>query len=536
MVKAIKKNVRSAMRKLKKMAKSGGRKAKAAALKLARLTKAAALKVARTVKKVVAPITRPFKAVGRAVKHAALTAAASGPVQSMLSLGRSVWARVKNTWQRVLKPFLQDVGMLFAFGGFVVGLTYAPFLTALITGTAGLLTLGLSKGVGWLEKSRSKLARAVHAGLETIAQIMRVIAYMGAGFMAVVGAAISIPFAFAALAEIVLRTTGVIETPSLLQQVTAQGRGFVAKTKYALVAAQSRKTVKPEKPARAAKPAKRKTDEECLAEAQEALIQEGNEASISLREVLKERREEAASVAPMFDAAGLDAVTAKVMKDAAHIRTTVLMSASKATQEPFLVARGTEELQGTALDVRPKCESCEQSLFSDQEICDYHCTACVQAAREEDALRFTGVSLKARRVVVRLTQAGIEASEEFAASKANPDVPTWLVTARWRDANGVEDKHEREWSLLDNGDVVGQVVYDHKARAYSAIALGETIGSDRAYGPMMKMVWDVVMDARNAVLNVKAAEEATKKEGAVTHLANLLGGLVAPSKLATKKA
>ena len=241
----------------------------------------------------------------------------------------------------------------------------------------------------------------------------------------------------------------------------------------------------------------------------------------------------------MFDAAGLDAVTAKVMKDAAHIRTTVLMSASKATQEPFLVARGTEELQGTALDVRPKCESCEQSLFSDQEICDYHCTACVQAAREEDALRFTGVSLKARRVVVRLTQAGIEASEEFAASKANPDVPTWLVTARWRDANGVEDKHEREWSLLDNGDVVGQVVYDHKAdkaQAYTAIALGETLGTDRAYGPMMKMVWDVVMDARNAVLNVKAAEEATKKEGAVTHLANLLGGLVAPSKLATKKA
>lgn len=208
-------------------------------------------------------------------------------------------------------------------------------------------------------------------------------------------------------------------------------------------------------------------------------------------------------------------------------------------QETFLVARGTEEMQGTEHDVRPTCEACEKhQLFSDREIADHICTACTEAAHEHEALVRTGVSLKARRVVVRLTPEGIEASEEYAASKANPDVPKWLVTARWRDIHGVEEKHEREWSLLDNGDVVGQVVYDHKAdraNAYTAIALGETLGSDRAYGPMMKMVWDVVMDARNAVINAKAAEEATKKEGAVTSLANLLGGLVAP-KHATKKA
>jgi hypothetical protein len=511
MIKAFKKRVRSMMRKLKKMAKAGGRKAKAAALKLARMTKAAALKVARTVKKAalkLAPIayqvTRPIRAVGRAVKEAALTVADSRPVQSMLSLGRAVWQRVKLTWQKVLKPFLQDVGMLFAFGGFVVGLTFAPLTTALVTGTAGLLTLALSKGVGWLEKSRSKLARAVHAGLEAIAQTVRVIAYMGAGFMAVVGAAISIPFAFAALAEIVLRTTGVIETPSLLQQVTTQGRGFVVKTKHALTAGRSRKTIKPEKPA------KRKSEKEYIAEALEA-----------------EAMHEETPVAVPVRRTRIPIIKTPVVE---------VPAVEVPIQETFLVARGAEEMQGTAHDMRPICEACEkQPLFSDREIADNICSACTEAAHEHEALVRTGVSLKARRVVVRLTTAGIEASEEFAASKANPDVPKWLVTARWRDANGVEEKHEREWSLLDNGDVVGQVVYDHKTRSYTAIALGETLGSDRAYGPMMKMVWDVVMDARNAVINVQAAEAATKKEGAVTHLAHLLGGLVAP-KHATKKA
>jgi hypothetical protein len=487
-----------ALRKVARMGASAGRRAKSAAKRLARMVKEAALKVGRAVKRAALKVASVAAPVARQIARPFVYAFHSRPVQKMLELGRAAWARVKTAWQKVLKPFLQDVGTLFAFGGFVAGLTFAPLTTALITGTAGLTALALSKGVGWLERSKSKLALAVRNGLEVIAQVMRVMAYVGTGFLTVVGAALSLPFAFAALMEIVLRSTGVISTPSLLQQVTVSSQVIAVKAKSMLTAGRRSRAKDP--------------DEKYVAEAQKAMIQEGEEASVALREVLEEMREETQVVeTPVIEV------------------------------QVALTAQGTEELQGTTHDA-PRCDVCgtaapELTLLtaalSPTGVASQTCETCFEPL-EEEALRLTGVSLKARHVRVPLTQLGIEHTQEYKASKADASLQ-WLVTARWRDRNGLE-KHVREWSLLDNGDIVGTVAYDHQAKTWTATALGEVLKTgERAAGPARRMVWDVIIDARNAVINEAAKTEHAEKEGAVTHLAHLLGGLIKPAQPATKK-
>jgi hypothetical protein len=135
------------------------------------------------------------------------------------------------------------------------------------------------------------------------------------------------------------------------------------------------------------------------------------------------------------------------------------------------------------------------------------CSSCFDAQCEADALRFTGVSLKARHVRIPLLQEGIEASPEYIASKTNPEEMRWLITARWRMRDNTE--YAREWSLLDNGDVVGTVIYDRHTRMYDAEALGVALKSERHEAAAKRLVKDIVMDARNSL--ERALEKGEEK-------------------------
>lgn len=203
------------------------------------------------------------------------------------------------------------------------------------------------------------------------------------------------------------------------------------------------------------------------------------------------------------------------------------------TRGNFLRAQGTEELWGTEHDVAPStvmfhddadegqaavigtapCRACgsttqdaRYSLATDEGARGL-CTACFDALCEAEALKFTGVSLKARNVRIPLLRAGIEARPEFANSKADPDHSFWFMSAMFRTRTGVE--YPREWGLLDNGDVVGTVTYDHKAETYTAEALGVVIapvdGSDRRKEASQRLVADIVNDARQSLARVTEA-------------------------------
>jgi hypothetical protein len=195
------------------------------------------------------------------------------------------------------------------------------------------------------------------------------------------------------------------------------------------------------------------------------------------------------------------------------------------TRGNFLRAKGTEEMWGTEDDVDPAtlfaihddadegaavpvaapCRACGTTASDARfSITGAHgaqdlCATCFDALCEDEALKFTGVSLKARHVRVPLTAAGIEASPEYAASKADPQTMQWLVTARFRTRDNVE--HPREWGLLDNGDIVGSVVYDNRTKMYAAEALGVALKSERHEAAAKRLVKDIVMDARNVLEN-----------------------------------
>jgi hypothetical protein len=207
------------------------------------------------------------------------------------------------------------------------------------------------------------------------------------------------------------------------------------------------------------------------------------------------------------------------------IETPVIETVVEMVATPVLVAEGTEELQGTTHDQMAPCLLCDTNAGPMRV--DGLCSPCFDERCESDALEYTGVSLKTRRVEIRLNAKGIEMSPEYTASKDDPSTLVWLTSAWFRNHDGVE--HPREWSLLDNGDVVGSVVYDHKRRVYRASALGGFLRTERNEGFAKRLVSDVVNDARNAV-QAEAAEDS-----AVAKMVATLGGLFASQQTAAKQ-
>ena len=178
--------------------------------------------------------------------------------------------------------------------------------------------------------------------------------------------------------------------------------------------------------------------------------------------------------------------------------------------EPFLQAEGSEELHGTTHDVDP-CANEECSAPQGAMRTDGFCGACYDQRGEEDAVNYTGVSLKARRVEFRLNFNGLSHTPEWVASKANPSKVVWVTSGWFRTRDGVE--YEREWSLLDDGDVVAMVHYDHRRRVYRASALSKFLMTARNLSEAMDAARDEVDTARRLVLEDVAAADLAETLG-----------------------
>lgn len=123
------------------------------------------------------------------------------------------------------------------------------------------------------------------------------------------------------------------------------------------------------------------------------------------------------------------------------------------------------------------------------------CSECYDLECEDDAIRFTGVSLKKMSTEVRLNKAGLEATAECAASQADDNVH-WAPTAWWRDKNGT--LHEREWSGFVKGEVVANVVFDYRRGTYRTLVMGKpprNAGAQRDRQAAQRLATDLWNDA-----------------------------------------
>jgi hypothetical protein len=481
---------------------------KNAAKRVIGATKRGAIATAKTV-------ARPFKAIAAKTKP------------TMYKIGfvaRLAWFRTKTAakpvtgffgklWRRAVRPMLQFALWVMALTTVLVALAVAPLVTVLALATAGLLVLALSYGVEALEtaEAHSRLARFALRAIEVIAQMVRLTLYVAAGVMLVAMCIADLAFAVFVAAFVVLTMFQVKGAFNIAFYVWCIASGSWGTLLFFVLFDSMMYSVRT---ARMKKTAEQAAEREAFA--REAFVD-------SVREDL---RDHMAPTAAAYDAAAtaFDAIAAKAR---------VVMNTPKDvtpanapgqrhlwTRGNFLIAKGTEELWGTEHDVAPTseaCVACGTTAFGDRT--EDLCGMCLDARDEDEAQRFWGVSRKARHVFLRLTQEGLEAQPEYQASKANADVPQWLVTVKFRTRDCVE--HPRAWSLFDDGDIVGSVTYDNDTRKFSAEALGDAlevvwhkgVRKESAEEYAKRLVWEVVNDAKNAL--PKMPDDVAKVAGDV---------------------
>lgn len=198
----------------------------------------------------------------------------------------------------------------------------------------------------------------------------------------------------------------------------------------------------------------------------------------------------------------------------------VVVEPAPAVDKPKAIrAKGAEEMYDM-----PACDACgtiEGALrarshrrASDAEMSALVCGGCYDLECEDDAIRFTGVSLKKTSVEVRLNKAGLETTSEHAASLADDNIH-WAPTAWWRDKLG--GMHEREWSGFVRGEVVANVLFDYRRGTYRMLVMGKPprdVGAQRDRGAAQRLatdIWnDMVLSIEEAVERSEARDERTR--------------------------
>ncbi len=467
---------------------------------IAKPFKAVAAKIKPTSKKVATTVSKPFKAAARfvsrisrdlRVSHVNMKAVLAGgwrPVDwSLFGWGSRAMAVVvmsgrfvSTFWARSLKPMLLGLIGGVALFGFFVAAIVAPITTSLVLLLAGGLVVGLALGVKYLEEheATSRLARITLRILDALVLTGTVFVYAAAALTVFTLCLTSFTF---------FAFTATFLTLTYLQVRGAASIAFVA---WAVVS--------------------------------------GNWMLALLWALLFVSR----------------IPTRTATRDAAiptyseiRRKPEVHENVRRATQQPaqpaqpaqptgnFLRAKGTEELWGTEHDAPPAadwdwtdiepnypCVACRSTtgamrIATDGPV-DTHglCGACFDLQCEEDALRFTGVSLKARSVEVRLNQKGIEHSKEFSASKFDSTSFHWMESAWWRDRGGAE--YAREKLCLMDGREVARVVHDYKRKVYRASVLGQLVRNG------VKTTWEMAQSAAQDELNDERAAVRRHEEAA----------------------
>ncbi len=113
------------------------------------------------------------------------------------------WCRA--TWRRVVHPFMRVRVAVLGIGAVVVGLVAAPVATLTTLVGCGAVLLGLSRLIRRLEDTDHPAAHVALRVIETVAQVLRVAAYVAAGAAVLVISATSAVFAVTEVLELVLR-------------------------------------------------------------------------------------------------------------------------------------------------------------------------------------------------------------------------------------------------------------------------------------------------------------------------------------------
>lgn len=113
------------------------------------------------------------------------------------------WCR--DTWTRVVHPFMRVRVMALGIGAVVIGLVAAPIGTLAVVAATGAALLGLSHLIAALEHSRRPAARIALTTIEYAAQALRVVAYVATGAVVLTIGVVSVSFALTEIGELVLR-------------------------------------------------------------------------------------------------------------------------------------------------------------------------------------------------------------------------------------------------------------------------------------------------------------------------------------------
>jgi hypothetical protein len=420
------------------------------------------------------------KKVGNAV-----TRAAKAVVQFVKPMTDKVVAVAQRLWVRGLRTLLRTVLLVMFAAAVVLGLTLAPistFFTLVLT--AGVL-FAFAAGLNALEdrEATSRAARIALQVLNAIAYFVRGAVYGFAGIMVLAMMSVSLSFS-------------VFVVGSLIAAYYDSAFGVF------LAFAAS-----------------------CILSGQWLLLM----LDIVLFGIPSMRK--AAPAAEVIDVPEYSEIRRKP-----DVHENVVRAQPQSAARPagsFLRAKGTEELWGTEWDSagygdpdrRPNSPAEVDQNWADVWVNDKVCSACGTdkgAMRtkshhragdgttdawlcsecydhecEDDAIRFTGVSLKTRSVEVRLNQTGIENAPAFAASKADPTSFHWMESAWWRDRAG--DEHPRERICLMDGLEVARIVHDYKRKVYRASVLGVVVKNG------VKTSWEAAQAVAQDELNDESA-------------------------------
>jgi len=473
---------------------------KAAAVKTATTVKRAAKAVVAKVRGTKAAVRTKFgaktkfEAELRAAKRAEKTARLQARFKTATSSAGS-W--IRDTWNRVLKPFLKLRGVVFGIVFGIVGLVAAPLTTILVVFGTGAFLWSLSYLVEHLESSTSRSARFALKAIEAVAQLIKGLVYVATFALTIAFCATSVAFAVTEVLELVLRyfdVEGAVWLSSVAYFVLTGNWAFLA-----LIGLMTLMTLKSNK--EAVRP--RSVDQQTVKAPQH------NRRTKIEKAKGWDKVETAGGSIPHADEPRqfvfADAEIAEAQTRVDHWKAE-LKNVEKVARD---VARNTPaEPRCVKL---PKCTACgiddggaRYGLRNHKGICG----ECFKKLDEEDALkaakkgkltkadlgkmREAGVKVPAKVVEAvknqpancRVTLTLEEISNLSAVANSRDDLSKvyWAETAWWYDRNGTP--HVREWLGFVDGKSVACVEYQHEKanRGYAAWVLAEQKDDDRKVG------------------------------------------------------
>lgn len=389
-------------------------------------------------------IKRLAKRAVSALKRAAF---ATGRVAKTVALktkaaAKTVWFKTTIAWRTVLRPFLRYFGAFFGAVAWMSLLLTVPVATTAATVAAGLLLLGLSRALEALDGSNTRIAKVAIGAIEVIAQALRAAFYLASAACAVLSLPVWGPIvAIVGAAVIILRVL---------------------------------------------------PRSEAIFSAPESMFE--TPARTRFEEAMDKTRAEAATRRQK-----IEVVEAEIVAPV-KAKTIRAKGAEEMFNTPACAACGTIE---GALRVRSTNEVLYVGESHSRQSDDQLCGPCFDQECEDNAVRFTGVSLKKMSTEVRLNAVGLATLAEHATSLTDAQNVHWSKTATvwWRDHNGTP--HDREWSCFHNGNVVATVRFDYRRGVFRAAVMGKVVGGpQKSLDLARKLAADALFDEDNAASRI----------------------------------